>query len=127
MWGILKVTNQKVHQAARVINRTNLQAQKLKSSNHTNQIHHQQNIIHQAKVIQLQVVITIITNNQTQQATTTDNTDYLYPILMYLAPFLLTKNINNGYGRGGNLGFGGLIGIIVIIIIIIAIIKGKGK
>ena len=60
MWGILKVTNQKVHQAARVINRINLQPQKLKSSNHTNQIRHQKNIIHQAKVIQLQVVITII-------------------------------------------------------------------
>lgn len=67
------------------------------------------------------------TNTQTQQAPTTDDTDYLYPILMYLAPFLLTKNMNNGYGRGGNLRFGGFIGIIVIIIIIIAIIKGKGK
>ena len=61
MWGILKVTNQKVHQAARVINRINLQPPKLKSSNHTNQIRHQKNIIHQVKVIQPPiVVITII-------------------------------------------------------------------
>lgn len=67
------------------------------------------------------------TNTKTNQSTTKNNPDYLYTILMYLAPFLLTKNMNNGYVRGGNLGFGGFIGIIVIIIIIIAIIKGKGK
>jgi len=57
MWAILKVTSQKVHQAIRVIN---LQAQKLRSSNSTNQIHRQKNIIHQVKVIQIQAIIIII-------------------------------------------------------------------
>ena len=57
MWAILKVTSQKVHQAIRVIN---LQAQKLRSSNSTNQIRRQKNIIHQVKVIQIQAIIIII-------------------------------------------------------------------
>ena len=66
-------------------------------------------------------------NSQTQQITRYDDTDYLYQILMYLAPFLLTKDTNYGNNRGKKLGVGGLIGITVIIVIIIAIIKGKGK